>query len=167
MVLISVLRMICDHGEALLPRVALEAWRNRDAASVGWAVLKEIAAETKMQCARCGQPIDPEEGTRDFDTLELSSENKPEPAACQTCMEATARSQSASLECLSSTPASPSTSPTRLAARPSSKVIALTRNVFGGLQSENSAAPPAKWYVLFCSLPVPTDRASCDTGLGL
>ncbi len=30
-VLLSVLRRICDHGEALLPQAALEVWRNRDA----------------------------------------------------------------------------------------------------------------------------------------
>lgn len=44
MVLISVLRMICDHGEALLPRVALEAWRNRDPGAVSWTSLQEMTS---------------------------------------------------------------------------------------------------------------------------
>lgn len=42
MVLISVLRMICDHGEALLPKVALEAWQNRDPGVVSWTSLQEM-----------------------------------------------------------------------------------------------------------------------------
>ena len=42
MVLILVLRMICDHGEALLPQVALKAWQNRDPGAVSWTSLQEM-----------------------------------------------------------------------------------------------------------------------------
>ncbi|KAI0198371.1 SNF2 family N-terminal domain-containing protein [Astrocystis sublimbata] len=56
-VLISVLRMICNHGEALLPKTALNAWRNRDSDLVGWALLRE-ETEEKRTCYRCSVAID-------------------------------------------------------------------------------------------------------------
>ncbi|KAL6355680.1 hypothetical protein LRP88_11284 [Fusarium phalaenopsidis] len=40
LVLISMLRLICDHGEALLPDSALTAWRNRDENALTWEMLE-------------------------------------------------------------------------------------------------------------------------------
>ncbi|KAK1622708.1 SNF2 family N-terminal domain-containing protein [Colletotrichum phormii] len=42
-VLISILRLICDHGEALLPTVALEAWQNREPGKITWDFLQTTA----------------------------------------------------------------------------------------------------------------------------
>ncbi|OHE96895.1 hypothetical protein CORC01_07862 [Colletotrichum orchidophilum] len=42
-VLISILRLICDHGEALLPTIALKAWQNRDPGEITWDFLQTTA----------------------------------------------------------------------------------------------------------------------------
>jgi SWI/SNF-related matrix-associated actin-dependent regulator of chromatin subfamily A3 len=36
LVLIGLLRLICNHGEALLSDSALKAWKNRDASLISW-----------------------------------------------------------------------------------------------------------------------------------
>ncbi|KAF4452090.1 hypothetical protein F53441_5022 [Fusarium austroafricanum] len=40
LVLISMLRLICNHGEALLPEAALKAWNERDSSNLTWEVLE-------------------------------------------------------------------------------------------------------------------------------
>ncbi|KAK2685769.1 hypothetical protein QWA68_015378 [Fusarium oxysporum] len=40
LVLISMLRLICNHGEALLPETALKAWKERDSSVLSWEVLE-------------------------------------------------------------------------------------------------------------------------------
>ncbi|KAH8897760.1 hypothetical protein GQ53DRAFT_679117 [Thozetella sp. PMI_491] len=40
LVLIGLLRLICNHGEALLPESAVKAWRNKDANSIDWDMLE-------------------------------------------------------------------------------------------------------------------------------
>ncbi|KAI5458906.1 SNF2 family N-terminal domain-containing protein [Mariannaea sp. PMI_226] len=51
LVLISMLRLICDHGEALLPESALTAWRNRDESALTWKML-ESSIKLCVSC-RC------------------------------------------------------------------------------------------------------------------
>ncbi|KAI1120285.1 SNF2 family N-terminal domain-containing protein [Nemania abortiva] len=54
LLLIGLLRLICNHGEALLPDLAAEAWRNRDTSSIDWNML-ELGVDT---CVDCGSEID-------------------------------------------------------------------------------------------------------------
>ncbi|KAJ4193959.1 hypothetical protein NW767_010199 [Fusarium falciforme] len=54
LVLISMLRLICDHGEALLPDSALTAWRNRDENALTW----EILESTTKRCVSCDCQIE-------------------------------------------------------------------------------------------------------------
>ncbi|KAF3760335.1 hypothetical protein M406DRAFT_269047 [Cryphonectria parasitica EP155] len=58
MILISVLRMICDHGQALLPRVALEAWQNHNENRVQQADLTEFSCKKHVACETCLKPAD-------------------------------------------------------------------------------------------------------------
>jgi len=50
--LINILRLICDHGEMLLPESALEAWRNRQNDSIDWETMQKWS---EKQCNLCGQ----------------------------------------------------------------------------------------------------------------
>ncbi|KAM5360851.1 hypothetical protein ACJZ2D_013480 [Fusarium nematophilum] len=54
LVLISMLRLICDHGEALLPDSALTAWRNRDESALTWEMLES----TIKRCVSCNCQIE-------------------------------------------------------------------------------------------------------------
>ncbi len=45
--LINFLRLICDHGEHLLPSSALEAWKTRSNGSIDWRMMK-------AKCDLCG-----------------------------------------------------------------------------------------------------------------
>lgn len=156
-VLISVLRMICDHGEALLPRVALQAWRNRDAGAVGWGVL-QTAAETKRSCCICSRGIDgeEEEGQKpEVDVLEFSCNKH---VACEACVAAHTEDDDVPRICPACSTAtedisSASASPCRgsQAYSPSSKVSALLRNILPTLKSKDDSVdgtnPPVKRYV--------------------
>ncbi|CAK7213479.1 hypothetical protein SBRCBS47491_001814 [Sporothrix bragantina] len=54
--LISMLRLVCDHGEALLPALAQQAWRNRDPALLSWSMFEKEAG--LRQCAACDSEIE-------------------------------------------------------------------------------------------------------------
>ncbi|KAF5659326.1 hypothetical protein FDENT_13940 [Fusarium denticulatum] len=58
LVLISMLRLICNHGEALLPEAALKAWKEKDSSVLSWEVLE---ANIK-RCISCKFEIE-ESGT--------------------------------------------------------------------------------------------------------
>jgi SWI/SNF-related matrix-associated actin-dependent regulator of chromatin subfamily A3 len=148
-VLLSVLRMICDHGEALLPRVALEAWRNRDDHTVSWALLQTTAG-AEWNCCVCGQEISREEEKQDIDMIEFSCKKH---VACEACITTTEDAVPTCPKCsithtVSSVSASPrSDSPSY---GPSSKVSALLRHVLCTVQnkiSSSTANPPVKRYV--------------------
>jgi SNF2 family DNA or RNA helicase len=47
--LINFLRLICDHGERLLPTPALKAWLSRDASAFDWNILRSSG----RNCALC------------------------------------------------------------------------------------------------------------------
>ncbi|KAF5242043.1 hypothetical protein FANTH_8878 [Fusarium anthophilum] len=57
LVLISMLRLICNHGEALLPEAALKAWKERDSSVLSWEVLE---ANIK-RCISCKSEIEESE----------------------------------------------------------------------------------------------------------
>ncbi|RSM09077.1 hypothetical protein CDV31_007844 [Fusarium ambrosium] len=54
LVLISMLRLICDHGEAMLPDSALTAWKNRDKNALTWEMLES----TTKRCVSCDCQIE-------------------------------------------------------------------------------------------------------------
>ncbi|KAJ6447271.1 metalloprotease protein [Purpureocillium lavendulum] len=54
LVLISMLRLICDHGKALLPKSALAAWENRDESAL---TLEMLEANVK-RCVSCSCEIE-------------------------------------------------------------------------------------------------------------
>lgn len=47
--LITLLRLICDHGEPLLPRSALEAWKAQDGTSIDWQTIRRY----RRRCCIC------------------------------------------------------------------------------------------------------------------
>lgn len=51
--LMSILRLICNYGEALLPPNALSAWHQRDSTSVNWKMM----TATRKTCTTCGVDI--------------------------------------------------------------------------------------------------------------
>lgn len=51
--LINFLRLICGHGESLLPASALEAWESRHGESVDWQMMQAWTDRDSL-CRRCG-----------------------------------------------------------------------------------------------------------------
>ncbi|KAM7210964.1 SNF2 family N-terminal domain containing protein [Rhypophila decipiens] len=51
--LIDFLRLICGHGEGLLPSSALEIWKSRDSEAIDWEMMKTMSGEENW-CRRCG-----------------------------------------------------------------------------------------------------------------
>jgi hypothetical protein len=157
-ILLSVLRRICDHGEALLPQAALEVWRNRDAGVLGWDVL-EKAAEAGQSCGVCGEGVengkDGEKSEVDL-TVELPCGKH---VMCETC--AMRETDDAVLTCpkclVTEDASSVSILPCGVdsAYSPSSKVSALLRNILATLRSTGSTrgnVTPVKRSVPFFSL---------------
>lgn len=54
LVLIGLLRLICNHGEALLSESALKSWKDRDTNSISWEMLKTGV----RSCGSCGREIE-------------------------------------------------------------------------------------------------------------
>lgn len=52
--LINSLRLICDHGEHLLPSSDLEAWKTRSSGSIDWQMMRSF----KARCDVCGVYVD-------------------------------------------------------------------------------------------------------------
>ena len=145
--LISVLRLICDHGEALLPRAAREAWQKHDAAVVSWDVLQTVAGAGR-RCCVCGRADDVEEAEmRDGEALDLACKMH---VMCEGC--ATAAGTATCPKCLTAGTAPPSVSPGPRGAGmadggPSSKVSALLRNVLATFKRGPDGSPLVKRYV--------------------
>ncbi|RSL95790.1 hypothetical protein CEP52_011840 [Fusarium oligoseptatum] len=136
LVLISMLRLICDHGEALLPGSALTAWKNRDKNALTWEMLES----TTKRCVSCDCQIE-ELGTAESLTEALGCSH----ALCGDCA-AKLRGSASQLPCPKcgiTAPRSPSAgnnsglppsqtafaSPLRPRYPPSAKVEALLRNI--------------------------------------
>lgn len=66
--LINFLRLICDHGEELLPPAALNAWRSRDALAIDWKIMRC----RRQICALCEADTDPSESS-ESDSLQFES----------------------------------------------------------------------------------------------
>ncbi|KAI0432734.1 SNF2 family N-terminal domain-containing protein [Xylaria sp. FL1042] len=54
LILIGLLRLICDHGEALLPEAAVKAWKKRDANAIDWEMLESGV----NRCVGCDSEVD-------------------------------------------------------------------------------------------------------------
>ncbi|KAI3319185.1 hypothetical protein HD806DRAFT_548754 [Xylariaceae sp. AK1471] len=144
-VLISVLRMICNHGEALLPKTVLEAWRNRDAGPISWSML-QTASAAERRCCVCNQEINRYEEKSEADVIELSCK---EHVACEACIACTEDTIPACPKCSRVEVVSTSSTLHNNAVpayAPSSKVLALLRNVLSALQTNiaRGADPPIK-----------------------
>ncbi|KAH7150358.1 SNF2 family N-terminal domain-containing protein [Dactylonectria estremocensis] len=136
LVLLSMLRLICDHGEALLPDSALTAWRNRDESALTWEMLES----TIKRCVSCDCQIE-ELGAEESVTEVLGCGH----SLCGGCV-AKSRSSASQLpcpKCGTAVPRLPSfeddsslspsqaalASPLRPRYPPSAKVEALLRNI--------------------------------------
>ncbi|OJJ67705.1 hypothetical protein ASPBRDRAFT_186336 [Aspergillus brasiliensis CBS 101740] len=125
LVLIHHLRLICNHGVALLPKAALIAWHERDDTSLTWRTLE---SET-VKCAICAQSVEEnrsseslveEVGCGHFLCESCTTENNSQPS-CPKC-EAN--------QCRSSSPTPTSfTHPLAVGYAPSAKLRALLRNI--------------------------------------
>ena len=136
MILISVLRLICDHGQALLPRVALEAWKNRDEESVGWSLLQK-ASEQKASCCVCGSQSSGDDDVQDHEMDQFTCKKH---VACEECLNSNDRAGMVCLECPASRTTSSGTGAkpaVDLPVAPSSKVSALLKNIGATIESKN------------------------------
>lgn len=148
--LLSVLRLICNHGHVLLPRVALEVWQKRDEEKVTWNLL-HLASEDRPACFVCG--------VRNSDGIDEVGENGmvdfscKKHVACETCLNLSEDTRTVCPECSSPEIASleaDAQCTTDVQQPPSSKVSALLRNVVEIFETEDSddgTQSPAKTYV--------------------
>ena len=74
--LINFLRLICDHGEYLLPSSALEAWKTRKNGSIDW----QMMCAFKARCDVCGVYVDELDAPASID-LEYQCQH----SICQSC----------------------------------------------------------------------------------
>ena len=130
--LINVLRLICGHGEAMLPESALEAWRSRQHDSIDWQTMQKWS---EKRCDLCeqdsvgyGSPGSPDaqflcRHVVCSDCLaERVGENQSDPAACSICGADSARAAARSS-------AAPTGRQLQCPATSSNKILALVRNI--------------------------------------
>jgi len=161
-VLLSVLRMICDHGGALLPRAAREAWEKREATVVGWDVLRKAAGAGRpcSVCGREGNAEDAEGLVRGVLDLECKKH-----VVCEGCAAATSTEEAEEAvgvmrcpKCRTASPALQSMLPSSgdisvADGCPSSKLSALMHNVLVTTERGPDGNSPVKRYVFVaCSL---------------
>jgi len=151
LILISMLRLICDHGEALLPESALQAWRDRDP---NLLTFKMLESGIKM-CISCGCEIE-ELDVAGSVIEELTCGH----VLCETCATKlqTSESQPSCLKCgteglktpsvLSDSSPGPSQSELALPQRPppSAKLKALLRNIIERQTTPTGESRPDKQY---------------------
>lgn len=125
--LINVLRLICDHGEHLLPPPALEAWKARESASIDWQTLRAC----RGNCNVCGITLDESDAV-----TSASRGSTSQHTVCQECSvqngENDAESPSACSEYVIQTAGKGTGLVSQLpqfSTRPSAKVDALIRNL--------------------------------------
>jgi SNF2 family DNA or RNA helicase len=124
--LINFLRLICNHGEHLLPQSALNAWNTRDEAGIDWRVMENF----QTKCAICDTDIE-DELTLDSCGYDSSCQH----LICAMCAlqrEDTPEKEDPCPKCAASHPPrgdSDNVSPTNEAVLPSAKMKALIRNL--------------------------------------
>ena len=143
LILISLLRLICDHGAALLPESAIKARRDNDPSAIDWDMLESGV----NKCAGCGGEVESLDATsstvENFDCGHIlcsscAVEVQGTGASCASCGSSESSqspppaSQSVSLPAGSNSPRKPTGSPRSPFAGPyvpSDKVEALLRNI--------------------------------------
>ena len=145
--LINFLRLICNHGEQLLPQSALKAWKARDGTSIDWQMMQNC----RRRCDICGADI---EGT-DFPASNIP-ELRCQHSICATCAFQfegnTAGEERKCQKCVAASGAGTypdiSSSATTFT-RPSAKVEALLRNLYSEqiLGKHWNQARPVKRYL--------------------
>ncbi|RYP52173.1 hypothetical protein DL768_002615 [Monosporascus sp. mg162] len=145
LVLINVLRLICNHGEDLLPSAALRAWKNRDPSPI----YLETLQHGMRKCSCCGRDIENNNGSEPAGT-EFPCQH----VICDTCNEIdqSDANVSESMTCPTCGPRRKASKDLGKAARskynPSAKVKALMKNL---LQDQQSGRPG-------CSVGQPNKR---------
>jgi SNF2 family DNA or RNA helicase len=144
-IVISLLRRICDHGEALLSPGALDIWHQRGSSAVTWDMLQQDAYEgIGRSCCVCGQQMvgdNGEEGVEiEMAMVELMCEKH---VACEGCV---ALADSEALKCPTcatiTEPPSAGSAGSNVETsvyRPSAKVSALLRKILPTLGSDGVA----------------------------
>ena len=153
LILISMLRLICDHGEALLPALALKAWRDRDPSLLTFKML-ESGIKTCISCDREIEELDVAESVieeltcghvlcESCATKSQTSESQP---SCPKCGTEGLRSPSV----LSDSSPAPSQSELALPQKPhyppSAKLQALLRNITKRQTRPTGKTRPHKQY---------------------
>jgi SNF2 family DNA or RNA helicase len=125
--LINFLRLICDHGEHLLPPSALEAWKTRKCGSIDWQMMRVCRA----RCDVCGVYVDEFDAPSSID-LEFQCQHSICPECAIRSQEHEADDGPACPKCIKQT-ASEGDSMIfqipRTSVKPSAKVDALIRNL--------------------------------------
>lgn len=156
-VLISVLRMVCDHGEALLPQAALDAWRNRNIDAINWSLLESLSQQDRA-CYFCGCRVDGSQAELgQGEVLELSCEKH---AVCNGCKSRVGNEPSECGLCCSSRGTASALHTLRSsnsAYSASTKVSALISNVLDTLTDRSKSSlvgdnKPVKMYVIATAL---------------
>lgn len=139
--LITILRLICNHGEDLLSPWASKAWRYQSDSAVDWSIIRC----SRQICNRCGE---------DMDMPELldspSSEESKRYCICDSCAQIEdiddSRSESPLMTVETSVEIQLPTLVTHPAAnsRPSAKVDALLKNLLTEQKTENSKTQPKR-----------------------
>lgn len=148
--LLSVLRLICNHGQVLLPRAALEVWQKRDEEKVTWNLLHS-ASEDKPACCVCGTRSS--EGMNEVEENGMVEFSCKKHVACETCLNLSEDARPMCPECSSpeiATPEADVQCTTKVQQPPSSKVSALLRNIvktFDNKDFDDGTQSPAKTYV--------------------
>lgn len=143
LVLISILRLICDHGKALLPKSALRAWENRDTSALTWESLKS----NNKRCVVCSKGIEElnaeESITREFscgdflcESCEAASQGSFSQTSCPLCRTAMAELPLSGSNTRLSPNRTQIPSPTKGPWPPSAKVEALIRNIMNSQKGE-------------------------------
>ena len=138
--LINFLRLICNHGEQLLPQSALDAWKARDSVSIDWQMMQNC----RRRCDVC---------EADIEVTEFPDSNNPElrcqHSICAICAFQhegnTPRKERTCPKCVvasgTGTHSSTSNSITTFT-RPSAKIEALLRNLHSEQILDHRWNPP-------------------------
>lgn len=151
LVLISMLRLICDHGEALLSEAAVTAWKQKDTKALTWEMLK---SSTK-RCISCDDEIEdldmgdsPTEGLSCghlvCETCETKSQGSSGQVSCPLCGTTAPSSPSKRDDSRLSPSKSAPASPKKRQWSPSAKVEALLRNISASQTALDLGTHPGK-----------------------
>jgi SNF2 family DNA or RNA helicase len=160
--LINFLRLICNHGEHLLPQSALSAWNARDEAAIDWRVMESF----QKKCAICDTDIEDEIS---FDSCGYDSSFQHWICAmCALQREDTPEKADPCPRCTASRPLRDNSgdgSATNEAVLPSAKMEALIRNLQNEqhvqVVGEGSSKPVKRFLISTTVRALVTDSLQC------